>query len=267
MPIVTTPRGFKLGKLDPVESPFGEFKTYFEETLPAPPTSAHWGSRVTAPWQLDGNGPDPSVTIAPEGWSGCGDCVECGKAHKLLADNYDEFGHTVSVPSADAVVEQYCVAQGCTPTELFNDPNQYDNGENVSTSLTTWCTTEEYGVKAAFTAPVNSGSSADIRNGIYLGGGLLAGIQLPQSAEEQFPNEWTWEPRSPILGGHCILLIGYTSDYVAIVSWGALIKASWQFIQHTIDEAHTLVLPQAIAAGKGPTGLLIPKWESDLRAL
>jgi len=264
---VTTPRGFKLGKKDPVPSPFGEFSSYFDGGLGTPPAYAHWGARVRAPWQMDGNGPDPEVTIAPAGWGGAGDCVKCGEAHALVTANYDAAGHTDPPPSANAVVEAYCAAQGCTPEQLFSDPTTYDNGEDISTSLTSWAQGEIYGVKLPFTAPVASNQKADLQNGIALGGGLLVGIQLPQSAEDQFPNEWTWEPSSPILGGHCVWLTGYTDTYVALVTWGQLIQCTWDFLSNTIDEAHAVVMPQAIAAGKGPTGLLIPKWEADLENL
>ena len=54
---------------------------------------------------------------------------------------------------------------------------------------------------------------------IYLAGGLAIGIQLPQSAESQFPNEWTWTPNRQTLGGHCVWLTGYTATYVALVTW------------------------------------------------
>jgi hypothetical protein len=262
-----TARGFYLGKNDPVESPFKEFKSYFADTLPAPPSSAHWGGRVTTPWQMDGNGPDPQLTIAPAGWSGCGDCTEVGKRNFLAVENFNEYGHTVVVPTPDQVVQQYCVAQGCTPEQLFSNPSQYDNGEDETTTLTTWCQTEEYGVKLAFTAPVNVKSQDDIKNAIYLAGGLYIGIQLPQSAEQQFPNEWTWDPSSPIEGGHCVYLTGFSESYVALVTWGELIQCTWEFLMNVIDEAHVLVSPQAVAAGKSPTGLLLQNWESDLNDL
>jgi hypothetical protein len=262
-----TPNGYFLGKKDPVESPFDEFKSYFVEAPGTPPPSAHWGGRVTVPWQMDGNGPDPEVTIAPAGWSGAGDCTEACKAHAITTANFNEYGHTIPVPTANAVIEQYCVAQGCTPAQLFADPSKYDNGEDITTTLTTWCTTVEYGVKLAFTAPVDHTSKTDLMNGIYLGGGLDIGIQLPSSAEQQFPNEWTWDPSSSTEGGHCVWLTGYTDAYVALVTWGQLIQCTWEFLLNTIDEAHALILPQAVAAGKSPTGLLLPKWESDLQNL
>ena len=268
MSTITTPRGFFLGKKDPVPSPFSEFKTYLTE-VPAPPSSAHYGGRVTTPWQMDGNGPDPSVEGTPADWPGCGDCTEVGKRNALVTANYSIAGvaPSVPVPSSTQVVDQYCTAMGCTLDQLVADPNTYDNGEDETTTLTTWCTTEEYGVKLPFTAPVNVKSTEDIKTAIWLCGGLYIGIQLPQSAEDQFPNEWTWQPSSPILGGHCVFLTGYTADYVALVTWGQIIQCTWEFLTNTLDEAHALVLPQAVAAGKSPTGLQIAKWESDLSDL
>ena len=269
MPAIQTERGFFLGKKDPVESPFGEFKSYFADTLAAPPESAHWGHQVTTPWEMDGNGPDASITLPgiPSGWGGCGDCTEVGKRNALATFNFDEYGQSVAVPTGNDVVSQYCTTMGCTPAQLASYPNTYDQGEDETNTLTTWAQTEEYGVKLAFTAPVNVKNKADIQNGIFLGGGLYIGIQLPESAEQQFPNEWTWQPNSPIAGGHCVWLTGYTSTYVALVTWAQLIWCTWDFLMNTIDEAHVLVLPQAVAAGKSPTGLLIPKWESDLNDL
>ena len=260
---------YQLGKKDAVQSPFKDFKSYFAEALPAPPTEAHYGHQVTTPWQMDGNGPDPSLNLPgiPANWPGCGDCTEVGKRNALATANFSEYGHTVTVPTSNQVVAQYCAAQGCTPAQLAADPNTYDNGEDEVTTLTNWCQSPQYGVKLGFTAPVNHASVPDIKTALWMCGGLYIGIQLPESAEQQFPNEWTWNPSSSTAGGHCVWLTGYTADYVALVTWGQLIQCTWQFLMNTIDEAHALVLPQAIAAGKSPTGLLLSKWESDLNEL
>lgn len=261
-----TPNGYFTGKKDPVPSAFDEFKSYLPKDLTvSPPTSAHYGSRVKVPWQMDANGPDPTVTIAPAGWSGCGDCTEAAKGHALTLGNYlPNVETSVPVPTGNAIVQQYCIAQNCTPAQLFADPNKYDLGEDISTTLTTWCTTEEYGVILPFTAPVNEKSKQDIMDAIWLCGCLDIGIQLPSNAESEFPNEWTWDPSASTIGGHCVLLTGYTESYVALVTWGRLIQATWEFVLNTIDEAHALILPQSNSAGMSPTGLLIDKWKSDL---
>jgi hypothetical protein len=261
-----------LGKLEPVRPNIGEFKSYFTEALPAPPPSAHYGYRVTlagVPWQMDANGPDPSVTLpgVPPGWGGCGDCVVAGMAHSVTIANFWEGGVTNPVPSANTVVETYCQLLGCTPEALFTDPDDYDAGLDMANSHAAWHTSGLFGVKLGAYAPVDCTNVADIKTALYLCGGLNIGIQVPQSAEEQFPHEWTWVPGSPILGGHDVFLTGYTADYVALVTWGRLIQCTWEFLLNTIDEAWALVSAQAVKHGKGPTGLLVGKLEADLRQL
>jgi len=121
-PVVTS-RGFHLGKLDPVfPEGLDYFHSYFETPPPAPPAEAHYAYKVKVPWQMDGNGPDPAVTVAPRGWNGCGDCVICGLAHSLTTANFWENGVTDPVPSANTVVETYCQCAGCTPHQLFSEP-------------------------------------------------------------------------------------------------------------------------------------------------
>lgn len=271
MSVVVTESGRFLGKLDPVPSPFKRFEDYFEVALPAPPPQAHWGHVVPAPiWGMDGNGPDPLVTIAPKGWAGCGDCVEGFKAHALTTANYYPgvpVADDLPVPTANAVVENYAAMEGCTITQLFDDPNTYDNGEDMTTSLTKWAQAPQYGTKLAFTATVNESSQAAVKSGIYYGGGLGIGIQIQQAQENQFPGVWQWVSGSPTLGGHAIWLTGYDSTYVYLVTWGTLIAATWEFILNAIDEAHVVVMPQTVKYGKSPQGLLIPAWEQDLHNL
>lgn len=265
---------FKLGKLDPVESPLQFTGKYFVDgVIPTPPPATHYGHAVSVAWQMDGNGPDPDVTIAPADWSGCGDCVEAFKAHALLNANYYlGMPHVDDVKPAvpNAVVEQYCWYQHCTPDQLFNDPNDFDNGENMTQSLLGWCKITEYGVKAAFTAQVQQSDMSEelVKQMIWLGGGAGLGIQVQEAQEEQFQSgTWSWVPGSPIMGGHAIWCTGYDADYVYLVSWGQLIRATWNFIYEAADEGHMLVLPQSVKYGKSPSGLLIPKWEADLNEL
>lgn len=273
---VTPIHGFKLGKTEARPPALPEFKTYFAAgTLEAPPPQAHYAEHITVPWGMDGNGPDPLVTLAgvPAGWGGCGDCVECLKAHYVILGNYDEDGHTVPVPTANEVVSQYCNYQKCTPDQLFTAPDTYDNGEDIQTSLTGWTKTVQYDCKLGLYAPVSIKSQQDLMQAVYLGGGAAIGIQCPESAEEQWQSDglgyWTPVANSPIIGGHGIVLCGYWDggDKWSAVSWGAGVRISWAFLQEYMDEAYALESAQAIAAGKGPTGLADAALAADIATL
>ena len=272
MSVPQTPvHGFKLGKLEPVASGVDEFKAYFPETIPAPPPQAHYGGLVTAPWLMLANGPDSTVTLAgtPPGWGGCGDCVVAGMGHYDLMSNYDDHGATEPTVNANEAVTTYCRLANCTPEELFTDPNTYDTGLNIGTSLQTWHKPGLFGSKIAFEADVNYQNMNDVKNALYLCGGVIIGIQVPESAEEQFPGTWTYVPGSPILGGHCFTLSGYNSAEKMFwgETWGTLIGITEEFLLNYMDEVHAVVSGQAVKAGKSPTGLLIPKWEADLKTL
>jgi hypothetical protein len=268
MSFATPLRGFQTGKLE-ARRPAGlnDFKTYFATALGPPPEQAHYGAEVKVPWQMDGNGPDPAVTIAPAGWGGCGDCVVAGSAHYLTMSNFDEGGDADAVPTANAAVETYCQLAGCTTAELFADPAKYDTGLDISSALQAWHTTGLFGVKLGAYAPVDYTDLDDVRNGLYLCGGLIIGIQLPQSAEQQFPNEWNYVAGSPNLGGHCITLSGYNATTVWGETWGELIAITWEFLQKYMDEAWAPVSAQAIEKGTGPNGLNVAQLQADLAAL
>jgi hypothetical protein len=260
-----------LGKKDPVRLEMGDFKSYFPKALPAPPPQAHYGGRVTVPWGMDANGPDPSVTIpgVPEGWDGCGDCVVAGLAHSLTIANFEEGKVTDPVASANTCVETYCQLLGCTTGELFDDPEDYDNGLDIASSLQAWNTSGLFGVKLGALAPVNYQNMNDVKSALYLGGVVVIGIQVQQAQEDQFPHTWRWVPGSPILGGHCIILTGYTTAQKLFwgVTWGALIDMTEDFLVNAMDEAFAVVSAQAIKDGKGPTGLNIAQLEADLKQL
>ena len=64
--------------------------------------------------------------------------------------------------------------------------------------------------KIAAYAPVDPHSVLAVHRAIWMTGTAYIGVQLPQSAMEQFQagRPWTVVPGSPILGGHCILPVG-----------------------------------------------------------
>ena len=272
MSTITTPHGYKLGKKEARRPEgLGEFKSYFAEGLPKPPPFAHYGHEVTAPWDMYANGPDPQVTLpgTPPGWGGCGDCVEACKAHSLITANFipDEKQDAIPQPTANEVVQQYCAYQQCIPEQLFANPDEYDNGEDIATSLQGWQSAPQYGEDIGVYAPVDYTNVDDLKNGLYLGGGLVLGIQIQEAQEEQFPGPWSWVPGSPVLGGHCIWLTGYTATELWLITWGAMVQTNWEFIANAADEAWVVVSGQAIKAGKGPTGLNIAALKADLAAL
>ena len=268
----------------------GDFKSYFTDSSVDWTPQSHYGARVGVPWQMDGNGPNSglndTVTLAgvPGNWGGCGDCTVAGMAHSLTLANFEvpNSPSLPSIPSANTCVTTYCQLAGCTPAELFSNPTKYDTGVGIGAMLATWRTSGLFGVAAGGVfAPVNPANMGDVRNGLHLSGGLLIGIQF-QNAQiygGQQMGSWHWvpakmddgrtNPAAAIVGGHTILLTGYTTSQGLFwgVTWGTLIPIAESFLVNAMDEAYALVWPQMIKYGKGPTGLDVRRLEADIKKL
>lgn len=251
---ITTPRGFKLGRNPSPPLPgVGYLSTYATPALPTPPPEAHYGGLVKVPWEMCGNGPDPSVTVMGPNFQGVGDCVPACAAHDLIMSNADEPSGAAPVPTGNDVVEAYCAYLGCTPAEMEANPN-LDTGCDIASFLGYWQKTGVYGTKIDAYAPVQPSNRTEVEQGLAFFGGLVLGLSLPASAEAAFPNEWVYVPGSEILGGHCVLATGYDSERVYLCTWGALVIGgmTWQFFNEYVDEAFAVITSEAVASGWGP---------------
>ena len=220
---------FCLGKLAATR-PNGlkDLAVYGNGPLPAPPTSVDYYSGLSLP--LDGNDR-----------YGC--CVMAASAHLLAAWN-SEVQETIHVPGGDEVVSTY-----------FKLTGGQDSGLNEANVLQAWQTQGLFGSKIAGYAPVNPKDILAVHQAIAFYGGALFGIQVPQSAEQQFAKgePWTYDPSSPVLGGHAIAPLGYDDQFVYCATWGGVAPITYPFLSALLDEVWA-VIPQAfIDAGKGPS--------------
>jgi hypothetical protein len=108
----------------------------------------------------------------------------------------------------------------------------------------------------------------EILYALYLFGGVMLGIQVPQSAMNQFDQGQPWsvvDANSPILGGHAIVLVAKRED-LEIVTWGQLQKMMEDFLRKYGDEAWA-VLSQEILNGQGvsPEGFNWQQLQDDLK--
>lgn len=229
-----------------------ELKAYASAPLPAPPASV--AAPTVAVWGMDGNGPDPTVTIPGDG-SGVGDCTIAGAAHCVSAWNA-EVGTKDAVPTADQVVTQYFALTG-----------GQDNGLACTSVLQTWHTTGLFGNRIGAWAPVNHKQIIDIHQAVDAYGACYIGVNLPDSAETQFENNepWSYVGDAPT-GGHCVTIVGYDATYVYVVSWGAVVPVTYPWLSAYLEEAYAIVPQEFVEAGKGPT-LNLAALQADLGLL
>ena len=234
---------YLLGKKDPeILSTVGWISDYETGAPLVPPAT------VTTPlcaWALDGNGPDPLVTNQGPDFQGLGDCTIVGginaiRTWDLLVKEND------AIPDANAGVTEYLTQSG-----------GQDTGLAETGVLQKWQTVGMFGEKLDVWGPVNHSNVTAIKNAIAYYGLCYFGVQLPDSAQQQFnpggQSTWSVVPGAQIEGGHCIDGVGYNDQGVQCVTWGQIVTCTWQWIAEYLDEAYVLLPQQFVEAGHGPS--------------
>lgn len=137
-----------------------------------------------------------------------------------------------------------------------------DQGTVLQDNLDFWRKEGVNGEKILFFGSLHPGSwlRPERQLALQAFGGLYLGVNLPESAEQQFMDgsPWHYEHGSPLAGGHCVVqhgeLIG--RDEVRVSSWAKIVPASQSFLLHTCEEAWVVAHPDWIEAnGRNPTGI------------
>lgn len=198
-----------------------------------------------------------------------GDCAIAGPMHEtmLLAA---EGGHGVFFTDQDAEAV-YSAACGYDP----DDPST-DQGCAVRDVLAYRAAT---GLTDAAGANHRIGAYVAVESGNW--GALLEalntfecvgiGIQVPQSAMDQFQNgePWTVVEGSQIVGGHYVPVVARPhEEIVDVVTWGAVQEMTAKFYKTYADEAWAYISTDALtASGKTLEGFDLAALQEDLNAL
>lgn len=235
---------FKLGKLSPIRlSGVGLISDYETAALPAPPNFVSV-PKVGA-WGMLGN-------------DQYGDCTIAGVGHLDLAWNVEvkERDHVPTTAEAE--------------TTYFDLTGGVDSGLAETMVLQRWLNHGLFGYKISAYAPTNFSKKDAFKEAIAFYGGVYFGVQLPESAQQQFvqngQSTWSVVPGSPIVGGHCIDGVGYSNEGIQVITWGQVVTATWDWIANYVDEAYAIISSQFVQAGSGPI-LDIAALRSDLNAL
>jgi hypothetical protein len=126
------------------------------------------------------------------------------------------------------------------------NPNGTDNGMSMQLFLE-YLVTNKYIVGFA---SVNWKNEDELKSAIYLGLGIMTGVQLQQAQEQQFGNNQTWDSvvGSPIIGGHCIPASGFLTpaNEYSIITWGKQIQTTKNFVANQMDEAWFILMQEHI---------------------
>lgn len=208
----------------------------------------------TAPWQMLGN-------------DQYGDCVLAGAAHETML--WAAEGKKDVLVSTDTVLGDYSAITGFNPT----DPST-DKGTDMQVAASY---RQKVGImdtsnvrhKVSAYLAISIGNKDEFKAAMSHFGVVGLGVQLPTSALTQFEADknWTVEKRSKIAGGHYVPLVGYDVQHVYLVTWGRLIKASWEFVLKFADEAVVYLSEEMLTGGVSIDGFNLDQLKLDLNAL
>jgi hypothetical protein len=225
-------------------------------------------SKVTD-WPMYCNGPDPANP--PSSPDGIGDCTVAEAAHAFTALGVYAGKEQVLFPDSE-IIAAYAAISGYDPVTGSND-----NGcqmQDVLRYLRDTGLADANGQVHKVTAYAALADPTDIQmlsQVLKTFGYVYLGIDLPQSAEDEFGTEpWTYVPWSQPLGGHCIGLhrrdpYGTKVGVFTMATWGALQPATIGFIRHWVREAWAVITPDWIEAnGASCDGISLAQLEADM---
>jgi hypothetical protein len=241
---------FKFGR-NPGHIPVGlkDLTWYVAGALPQPPPSV---SVPTVPVDADG------TLWGMDGNDRYGDCGVAGVNHMFMAAaavtgviSGEEW------PSDQQVVDYYLTYTG-----------GQDTGVVLADFLGYVRKNPFYGHMISGYAPVGVHDIPTLQFTVDAYTAAYAGIKVTKAMQEAFQDERPWtlsDLLSPVMGGHCVSVVGYDDSHLYCVSWGgvqAISYAAWHYIS---DEAWA-VIPKELTGGDG-RGVDLAALQGDLAKL
>ena len=107
---------------------------------------------------------------------------------------------------------------------------------------------------------------------VYLFGGCLVGLQLPDSAQDQaiWGEGASAKSKDPNpKNGHAVAVLGYDPTYLYCISWGRYRQMTWDFYKTYNDESYAVLSRQdwLNAQDLDPDGIDLATLKKDLSTL
>jgi hypothetical protein len=226
---------------------------YLAAGLPAPPDQVNYASKI-ATWPMMRNDRIQDCTVAAAGH---------------MIQQWTTLNGSPKVPSDETIVAAYSAVSGYRP----DDPTT-DTGIPVLEVLKYWRKTGIGGDKIAGFVALEPKNHHHVMDAVYVFANCQIGLALPNSAKQQ--SVWsvpqggtTGDGAVNSWGGHVVAVVGYDSRYLTIVSWGKVMRMTWQFLDTYCDESFAVLSDDWVgkAKGKAPNGFDWNQLDSDLGAV
>lgn len=260
---MTTAIRYALGKKDarPGAVRFRLMDYLDKSVIPAIPAGSFGHQKMVADWGMLGNDTVGNCAIA----DGCHQtmlfCTEGKKPFNI---------------NTQVAIDTYSQATGYDPTQTdAQGNNPTDQGTDLPDFAefrrTTGIADADGNVhKIAAYLSLDQGSVSQLRAAMFLFSAVSIGVQLPDSAQDQFQAGEVWTPvrGSSIEGGHCITGLAADSDNnIGLLTWGAFRWMTAKFYQRYNDETIILLSEEFLYGGVSPEGFNDVQLRADLADL
>lgn len=247
----------KLGKKpfvpDPRDLKFSKYRMRLvEPELPPVPEGPFGHEELVPAWGMLAN---DSV--------GC--CVFAGAAHETML--WTREGQQPADFTDATVLADYSAVTGYDPS----DPST-DAGTDVREALKY---RRNVGIldaqgnrhKIGAFVGLDVGNVDHVLEALYLFGAVALGIQIPDTAMEEFKNGRPWDlPGGSIEGGHYVPLVARRENLV-VVTWAKLQQMTAAFYAQFSDEAWGILSEEMLVGGRSPEGFDLEALKADLVAV
>jgi len=194
-----------------------------------------------------------------------GDCT-CAAAGHLIIEWTDDNGALYTPPDQD-IISAYAAITGYNPAT-----GQNDNGASETAVLNYWRATGISSHKIMAYAALEPKNHNHIMLSVFLFGGCYIGVQLPISAQKQ--KVWSVPPGGPqgqgapgSWGGHAVMVVGYDSHGLTVITWGATKRMTWSFWDAYCDESYAIISTDFAGTKPAPNGFDLAALQQDLKVL
>jgi hypothetical protein len=199
------------------------------------------------------------------------DCCCAAVGHAMQVWSFNATGQMLTDPDSDvqATYERAC---GYTAGDAASDQGCY-----LQDVLGYWV---KQGVsipggtnKLAAFVEIDPLDGAAIRAAIDQCGCVVIGFNVAAYLANYLTDAgslWDFWPHADqtIVGGHAVILAGYSGKTFTAISWGARYYVTWRFLTHFMDECYALADASFLkATGNTPSGLTLAQLEAAMQAL
>jgi hypothetical protein len=188
-----------------------------------------------------------------------GNCTCAAAAHTVQAWTAAN-GRQVNVPD-EKVISMYSAITG------YDGSPESDRGAVELDVLKFWKKNPLAGHELTAYVQLDPKHTLETRQAVYYFGGAYIGLALPLTAQVQDVwvvaslhgdgEPWSW-------GGHAVNVVAYNKHWVWCITWGEVMRMSWNFFFAYCIEAWALLGKDWLKDDKSPTGFDFATLEADL---